>query len=113
MNAFKCGIQYDSLLNKRAIKVVVSLPDACFAVIDCPSADAEFGADFCLLHTVHIAIEYGKLQSGELQGVYKLIVFRVICLLLFKTIHWIHRQRFVVREVYGFNDSTTPISPIT
>ena len=56
MNAFKCGIQYDSLLNKRAIKVVVSLPDACFAVIDCPSADTEFGADFGLSHAVHVAV---------------------------------------------------------
>ena len=67
------------------------------------SIDAELGADFCLFHAFHIAIKYGKLQCRELQGFYKLIVSRVICLLLFKAIHGIHWQRLVVRKVYVFD----------
>lgn len=40
---------------------IVSLPDACLVVVDRTSADAEFGANFGLYHTIHIAVQNGKL----------------------------------------------------
>ena len=65
------------LLNEED-KIVISLTDACLAVIYCASSDAEFGTDFGLHHAIHIAIKYGKLQRRELQGIHKSIIFRVI-----------------------------------
>lgn len=49
-------------MSKRTVKVVISLTDACFAVIDSSSAGTEFGADFGLSHSVHIAVQYGNFQ---------------------------------------------------
>ena len=54
-------------------------------------------------HAVHIAIQYGEFQCGELQGVDKFVVFAVICLLLFKAVDRIHRQRLVIRKIYVFD----------
>ena len=42
------------------------------------SSDAEFRADFGLHHAVHIAVQNSEFQSGELQGIHKSIIFRVI-----------------------------------
>lgn len=39
-------------------------------------------------------------------------MFAVIGLFMFKAVYWIHRQRFVVRKVNGFNDSSTPIRSV-
>ena len=58
------AFQEDMKLNcisNRAVKVVVSLTDACFSAVDPASADAELGADFGLYHAVHIAVQNGKL----------------------------------------------------
>ncbi len=40
-------------ISKCAVKVVISLTNACLAVVDGTSADAEFGAYFGLYHSVH------------------------------------------------------------
>ena len=68
------------------------------------SADTELGADFGLSHSVHIAVQYGEFQCGELQGVDKFVVFAVIRLFVFKTIYGIHGQSLVICKVYGLND---------
>ena len=63
------AFQEDMKLNcisNRAVKIVISLTDACLAVIDRTSADTEFGADFGLHHSVHVAVQDRKLQCGEL-----------------------------------------------
>ena len=52
-----------SCISDRAVKAVISLTDACLAVIDRASADAEFCADFSLSHTIHIAVQDSKFQS--------------------------------------------------
>ena len=52
------------VISKRAVKVVISLTNACLAVVDRTSSNAEFGAHFGLYHSVHIAIQDGKFQSG-------------------------------------------------
>ena len=61
------AFQEDMKLNcisKRAVKTVISLTNACLAVVDRTSADTEFGADFGLPHTVHITVQDSKFQSG-------------------------------------------------
>ena len=63
------AFQEDMKLNcisKRVVKAVISLTDACLAVIDRTSAYTEFGAYFGLPHTVHIAVQDSKFQSREL-----------------------------------------------
>lgn len=49
-----------SCISNRAVKIVISLTDACLAVVDRTSADTKFGADFGLPHTVHIAVQDSK-----------------------------------------------------
>ena len=51
-------------ISKRAAQRMVSLSYACLAVVYRASADTEFRAYFGLLHSVHIAIQDGKFQSG-------------------------------------------------
>ena len=53
-------------ISVRAVEIIISLADARLAMVDSPSADAEFGADFALYHAVHVAIQNGKFQCGEL-----------------------------------------------
>ena len=53
-----------SVISERAVKVVISLTDARFAVVYCSATDAEFGADFGLHHSVHVTIQNGKFQCG-------------------------------------------------
>ena len=67
------------------------------------SIDAEFGADFSLPHTVHVAVQNGKFQSGEFQCIHKFVIFCVICLFLFKAVYGIYRQCLVVRKIYVFD----------
>lgn len=55
-----------NVISESAVKTVISFADTCFAGIYFTSADAEFGADFGLHHTVHITVQDGKLQCGEL-----------------------------------------------
>ena len=43
---------------------------------------------------------------------YKLIVFTVIRLFLFKAVYGIHWQSFIIRKVYGFNDSSAPVRSV-
>ena len=90
-------------------KRMISLPNTCFAVVYRASADAEFGADFGLSHTIHIAVQDGKLQRGELQGFYKFVVFRVIRLFLFKAVDGIHWQRLIIREVKVYNSTVNDV----
>ena len=90
-------------------KRMISLPNTCLAVVYRASADAEFGADFGLSHTIHIAIKYGKLQRGGLQGFYKFVVFRVIRLFLFKAVDEIHWQRLIIREVKVYNSMVNDV----
>lgn len=59
MALFTLSLTIDIL--KRAVYIVISLTDAYLSMIDRASIDAELGADFRLFHTIHIAIEYGKL----------------------------------------------------
>lgn len=47
------------LLNEED-KIVISLTDACLAVVYRASSDAEFGTDFGLHHAIHIAIKYAR-----------------------------------------------------
>ena len=94
---------------KYAVKIIVSLTDACLMVVYRASADAEFGADFGLSHTIHIAVQDGKLQRGELQGFYKFVVFRVIRLFLFKAVDEIHWQRLIIREVKVYNSTVNDV----
>ena len=101
------------ILSKCAVNVVISPADACFAGIYFASADAEFGADFRLPHTVHITVQDCKFQCGEPQCAYKFVVFRIIGLFAFKAVYGIRWQSFIVREVYGFNDSPAPVWSIT
>ena len=89
--------------SRLIVERIISSADTCFAVIYSSSADTEFGTDFSLPHAVHIAIQYGEFQCGELQGVDKFVVFAVICLLLFKAVDRIHRQRLVIRKIYVFD----------
>ena len=56
-------------ISVRAVKVVVSLTDTCFSAVDPASADTELGADFGLHHTVHVAVQDGKSQCGDLGDV--------------------------------------------
>ena len=51
-------------MSNSAVQGIVSLAYACFPTVDFASADAEFGADFCLPHAVHITIQDGEFQSG-------------------------------------------------
>ena len=51
-------------ISVRAVKRIVPLADARFAVIYSPSADAEFCADFGLPHAVHVAVQNCQFQSG-------------------------------------------------
>ena len=55
-----------SCISNRAVKIVISLTDTCLAVVDCTSADTEFGAYFGLPHAVHITVQDSKFQSREL-----------------------------------------------
>ena len=55
-----------NVILKRAVKVVISLADTCLTRIYLASADAEFGADFRLYHSVHVAVQDCKFQCGEL-----------------------------------------------
>lgn len=57
-------LKREGRISKRAVKVVISLTNACLAVVDRTSSNAEFGAHFGLYHSVHIAIQDGKFQSG-------------------------------------------------
>ena len=101
------------VLNVAITIFVVSLTDACLTVVYCSATYSKFGADFGLYHAVHIAVQNGELQSRQLQRAYKLIVFAVIGLLMFKAVYWIHWQSFIVREVYGFNDCPAPVRSVT
>lgn len=56
------NVKQNLYLSYRAETVVIPLPDACLAVVDGPSADAELGADFRLHHAIHVAIQNGKFQ---------------------------------------------------
>ena len=53
-------------ISVRAVKVIVSLTDACFSAVDPASADTKFCADFGLHHTVHIAVQDSQFQSRKL-----------------------------------------------
>ena len=53
-------------ISERAVKTVISLTDACLAGVYRTSADTEFGADLCLPHAVHIAVQDGEFQNGQL-----------------------------------------------
>ena len=100
-------------MSECAVKRIVSLSDACFTVVYCSAAYSEFCTDFGLSHTVHIAVQYGKFQCGKLQVLYKLIIFAVIRLFVFKAIHGIHRQSLIIRKVYGFDDCSSPVRSVT
>ena len=49
---------------KFAVQRIVPLADTRLAGIYRASADSQFRARFGLPHAVHIAVEYGKFQSG-------------------------------------------------
>ena len=51
--------------------------------------------------------------AEELQCAYKLIVFAVIGLFLFKAVHGIHWQSLRVCKIYGFDDSPAPVRSVT
>ena len=87
----------------RAVKRITSLSDACFSMVDRVSADAEFGADFGLSHSVHIAVWNSKLQFCQAQGFDKCIVFVVIRLFFFKAVYGIHRQCLVTVKINVWN----------
>ena len=53
-------------ISEFAVQRIVPLTDACLAGIYRASADTEFGADFGLPHAVHIAVQDGKFQCGQL-----------------------------------------------
>ena len=57
--AFELYVAID--VSKRTVKVAISLTDAYLPMVDRTSADPEFGADFRLYHTVHVAVQDGKL----------------------------------------------------
>ena len=52
-----------------AVKLLIPLTYARLAVVYRSSADAELGADFGLPHTVHVAVQDGKSQCGDLGDV--------------------------------------------
>ena len=79
-------------ISKRAKTYKVPLPNACFSMIDRPSADVKLGADFRLTHPVHVAGQNGKFQFGNLQCFQKYIIFAVIGLPMFKAVYGIHRE---------------------
>ena len=67
VSRIKPAFQKDMKLNgisEFSVQRIVPLSDAHFPVIDSTSADTKFGADFGLLHAVHIAIQNSEFQSG-------------------------------------------------
>ena len=45
-----------NVISESAVKTVISFADTCLARIYLSSADTEFGADFGLYHSVHVAV---------------------------------------------------------
>ena len=56
------------------------------------------------MYTVHLVLQYGKLQFSKTERVYKFVVLAVIWLFLFKAVYGIHGQSLIISEINRFND---------
>ena len=63
--AFQWDMKFNGI-SEFAVQRIVPLADTRFPVVYRASADSQFRAHFGLPHTVHIAVQYGKFQSGQL-----------------------------------------------
>ena len=95
-------IEYFRLLKLSDIGAVF-IADTEFTVVHTGFRHAEDFGDLGAFPPAHIIFQHLLLFIRQVHGVHECVRFAEVCLLMFKAVHGVHRERLIICKVYVFN----------